>query len=106
MPKHTCLPIVHASASFFASSKFHIVLEGLEPGQLALPDCPHRPACHSGASCPLRQATLRKVAAQLLLGLSVLHDRMGYIHGDLKPENILRCGPGRMRHDFANGSVV
>jgi len=91
MPKHTCLPIVTAVASFSASSAYHLVLEALEPGQLLLPHCPHSPMCNTAASCPIRQVALRKVAVQLLLGLSVLHDQMGYIHADLKPENILRC---------------
>ena len=94
MPKHTCLPIVRTSASFYASSTFHLVLEALEPKKLSLPDCLHRPTCLTPASCPFRQDALRKLASQLLLGLSVLHDRMGYIHGDLKPENILRCPAG------------
>jgi serine/threonine protein kinase len=91
MPKHTCLPIVRTSASFSASSTYHIVLEALEPGELYLPDCPHRPLCYTAAGCPYRQSALRKVASQLLLGLSVLHEKMGYVHGDLKPENILKC---------------
>lgn len=98
MPKHTCLPIVQASASFSASSTYHIVLEALEPGQVCLPDCPHRPSCFTVASCPFRQSALRKVASQLLLGLSVLHDQMGFIHADLKPENLLRCRAGITRH--------
>ena len=91
MPKYTCLPIVNATASFSAASNYHIVMEALEPGQLRLPKCPHSPTCKSAASCPIRQNALRKVAVQLLLGLSVLHDQMEYIHADLKPENILRC---------------
>jgi serine/threonine protein kinase len=97
MPKHTCLPVVIANASFSASSMYHLVLEALEPGQLLLPDCQHSPMCNTAASCPLRQGALRKIALQLLLGLSVLHDQMGYIHADLKPENILRCRGGTSR---------
>src|SRR5271163_1897886 len=96
MPKHTSLPIVYASASFTASSTFHIVLEALNPGQLRLPECPHNPVCESLAGCPFRQGALRKIASQLLLGLSVLHDQMGYIHADLKPENILKCRAGNI----------
>jgi serine/threonine protein kinase len=91
MPKNTCLPIVCARASFSASSTFHLVLEALQPGQLCLPDCPHQPNCLSPSSCPVRHSALRKVASQLLLGISLLHDKMGYIHADLKPENVLRC---------------
>lgn len=91
MPKYTSLPIVHAHASFSAESTYHIVLEALEPGQLSLPSCPHQATCHTHASCPVRQNALRKVAAQLLLALSLLHEKLGYIHADLKPENILRC---------------
>lgn len=94
MPKSTCLPIVTAMASFSASSAYHLVLEALEPGPLMLPHCPHSPLCLTAASCPSRQAALRKLALQLLLGLSVLHDQMGYIHADVKPENILRCRGG------------
>lgn len=101
MPKHTCLPIVTALASFSESSTYHLVLEALEPGQLSLPHCPHSPICHTAASCPTRQVALRKVAAQLLLGLSVLHDQMGYIHADLKPENILRCRGGAAVNDYS-----
>jgi serine/threonine protein kinase len=91
MPKGASLPIVQAFASFSASSTYHLVLEALEPDHLRLPECPHEPNCGSAASCPYRQTALRKVATQLLLGLSVLHDQMGYIHADMKPENILRC---------------
>jgi len=91
MPKYACIPIVHAQASFSASSTYHLVLEALEPAQLSLPDCPHQPSCSPHSSCLVRQSALRKVAAQLLLGLSLLHDQMGYIHADLKPENILKC---------------
>jgi serine/threonine protein kinase len=94
MPKYTNLPIVQAFASFSASSTYHLVLEALEPEKLCLPDCPHNPNCTSAAVCPFRQSALRKVASQLLLGLSVLHDQMGYIHADMKPENILRCRSG------------
>jgi serine/threonine protein kinase len=91
MPKYTNLPIVQGFASFFESSTYHLVLEALEPEQVCLPECPHQPNCASAASCPYRQNALRKVATQLLLGLSVLHDQLGYIHADMKPENILRC---------------
>ena len=94
MPKNAVLPIVRTGASFFAGSMFHLVLEALEPGQISLPGCPHRPLCSSPAACPVRQAALRKVASQVLLGVSLLHDQMGYIHADLKPENILRCRTG------------
>jgi serine/threonine protein kinase len=94
MPKYTNLPIVQAYNSFSASSTYHLVLEALEPEQLRLPECPHQPNCISAASCPYRQGALRKVATQLLLALSVLHEQMGYIHADMKPENILRCRTG------------
>jgi len=94
MPKHTNLPIVRALDSFSASSTYHIVLEALESEPLRLPDCPHEPSCPTFPSCPFRQDALRKVASQLLLGLSFLHDRMGYIHADLKPDNILKCRTG------------
>jgi serine/threonine protein kinase len=87
------LPIVGAGASFSAGSTFHLVLEALEPGQIVLPECPHLPRCLA-AGCEVRQATLRKVALQVLLGVSLLHDQMGYVHADLKPENILRCRNG------------
>lgn len=96
MPKHTSLPIVYAGASFSASSTYHIVLEALQPTQLSLPECPHQPTCPTHSSCPIRQNALRKVASQLLLGVSVLHDQIGYIHADLKPENILRCRGKRL----------
>ena len=91
MPKYTSLPIVYAGASFTASSTFHLVLEALQPGPLCLPDCPHQPTCPTSSSCSVRHVALRKIASQLLLGLSLLHDKMGYIHADLKPENILKC---------------
>jgi serine/threonine protein kinase len=94
IPHRTTLPIVHAGASFSASSTYHLVLEALQPGRLCLPDCPHQPACSSPASCPIRHNALRKVASQLLLGISLLHDQMGYVHADLKPENILKCRNG------------
>jgi serine/threonine protein kinase len=84
-----------AGASFFAGSTFHLVLEALEPTLIALPECPHRPLCLA-AGCPVRQAALRKVASQVLLGVSLLHDKMGYIHADLKPENILKCRNGTL----------
>ena len=106
MPEHTCLPIVNATASFFASSTYHLVLEALEPGQLLLPHCQHSPMCNTTASCPVRQAALRKVAVQLLLGLSVLHDQMGYIHADLKPENILQCRGGTSVATFSDIKVL
>lgn len=93
MPNGTTLPIVGAGASFFAGSTYHLVLEALEPGPIALPECPHLPRC-LGAGCVVRQAALRKVALQVLLGVSLLHDQMGYVHADLKPENILRCRNG------------
>ena len=102
MPKHTCLPIVTALVSFSESSAYHLVLEALEPGQLSLPHCQHSPMCNTAASCPIRQVALRKVALQLLLGLSVLHDQMGYIHADLKPENILRCRGGTAVNDCSD----
>jgi serine/threonine protein kinase len=72
-------------------------MEALELGQLSLPTCPHSPSCNTYGSCPIRQAALRKVAVQLLLGVSVLHDQMGYIHADLKPQNILRKRTGILR---------
>jgi len=100
MPKHTTLAIVRAQASFSASSTFHIVLEALEPGPLSLPECPHQTQCRTSASCPARQDALRKVAAQLLLALSVLHDQMGHIHADLKPANILRCQSGLYPYSY------
>jgi serine/threonine protein kinase len=106
MPKYTCLPIVHALASFSADSTYHIVLEALEPGQLSLPSCRHQAPCHTHASCPVRQNALRKVAAQLLLALALLHDKMGYIHADLKPENILRCRNGIPLKFRANSSFT
>jgi serine/threonine protein kinase len=106
MPKHTSLPIVHAIASFSASSTYHLVLEALEPGHLSLPDCPHRPNHSSAASCPARQTALRKVASQLLLGLSVLHDQAGYIHADLKPENVLRCQAGTSSEVYPNNCLA
>jgi serine/threonine protein kinase len=93
MPKGTTLPIVGAGASFFVGSTFHLVLEALEPGPIALTECPHRPRCLA-AGCAVRQAALRKVALQVLLGVSLLHDQMGYVHADLKPENILRFRDG------------
>ena len=106
MPKRTNLPIVHARASFSVSSTYHLVLEALQPGQLSLPKCPHQPFCSYPSSCPFRHDALRKVAAQLLLGLSVLHDQVGYIHADLKPENILRCPAGILPVFFIHSNLV
>src|SRR5271167_3447930 len=105
MPKRTTLPIVHAGASFSASSTYHLVLEALQPGHICLPECPHRPTCSTPSSCPIRHDALRKVASQLLLGISILHDQMGYIHADLKPENILRCRDGSLLVYFGNDSL-
>src|SRR5438876_710640 len=105
MPKRTSLPIVHASASFSASSSYHLVLEALDSSEISLPDCPHQPSCFTPSSCPFRHDALRKVASQLLLGLSILHDQMGYIHADLKPENILRCRDGRCFVCVGNNSL-
>jgi serine/threonine protein kinase len=73
---------------------------------LSLPECPHQPRCYTSAGCPFRQSALRKVASQLLLGLSILHDQMGYIHADLKPENILRCRTGTAFSKYAKFSFT
>jgi serine/threonine protein kinase len=105
MPKRTSRPIVYAGASFFASSTYHLVLEALQPGQICLPECPHRPSCSAPSTCPIRNDALRKVASQLLLGISILHDQMEYIHADLKPENILRCRDGSTLFYVGNDSL-
>jgi serine/threonine protein kinase len=104
MPKRTSLPIVHARASFSASSTYHLVLEALQPNGICLPECPHQSTCSTPSSCPIRHDALRKVASQLLLGISILHDQMGYIHADVKPENILRCRDGNHLLHFGDNS--